>query len=325
MKNTTILNNMAECDCMLNEDKKECNESLQDGTKKSSENEIALRFTNNENSENSEAEVSLNLFNKESNDNKESKMLTNDHKKSCERGCQEIGLNDVTEGLEDNTLGDDTQTIDLTNTKEKLGDSIKNATTQTITTTSTKEKLENDTNNTAPATDLTAQIEDSATKTNLIIQPENATTKTDSVTKNDCVSSQATSKENAPLNDLAEKVSKERELDRRVMDILLAIGISANLHGYYFLKDSIKLAISSPVFIGAITETMYPTIATMHQTTAFRVERAMRHAIDVSYNKGKIPCLNQIFSLDIFSSYDKPTNAEFIALIADELKQEFCC
>lgn len=74
-----------------------------------------------------------------------------------------------------------------------------------------------------------------------------------------------------------------------------------------------------------ITKTMYPTIATMHKTTAFRVERAMRHAIDVSYNKGKIPCLNQIFSLDIFSPYDKPTNAEFIALIADKLKQEFCC
>ena len=210
------------------------------------------------------------MLNEADKESLESKILADDHKESCVKDIQEIGLNNVTESLVNN---------------------IEKATT------STDSKTQNE--DTATATSLTAQNED--------------------------ISSQATSKENAPLNNLAEKVSKERELDKRVMDILLAIGISANLHGYYFLKDSIKLAISSPVFIGAITKTMYPTIATMHQTTAFRVERAMRHAIDVSYNKGKIPCLNQIFSLDIFSPYDKPTNAEFIALIADKLKQEFCC
>lgn len=119
------------------------------------------------------------------------------------------------------------------------------------------------------------------------------------------------------------KGRSERDLDKRVMDILLTIGISANLHGYGFLKDSIKLAMANPIFMGSVTKNMYPAVATKHKTTAFRVERAMRHAIDVSYNKGKIICLNKIFELEIFSPYDKPTNAEFIALIADKLAQEF--
>ena len=248
----------------------------------------------------------------------ESKIPTNDR---CEKGSQERYLDSSKEKLEDNTLSDDTQTIDLANTKEKFGDNIEGIATATNL---IPQNEDSTTTTNLGDTQLTAQNENSTTKTDLIAQNNNTTTATNLTIQTEDISLQETSKENAPLNDLAEKVSKERELDKRVMDILLAIGISANLHGYYFLKDSIKLAISSPVFIGAITKTMYPTIATMHQTTAFRVERAMRHAIDVSYNKGKIPCLNQIFSLDIFSPYDKPTNAEFIALIADKLKQEFC-
>ena len=101
------------------------------------------------------------------------------------------------------------------------------------------------------------------------------------------------------------------------------MGISANLQGYYFLKDSIKMAIENPRYISSITKIMYPTIAVKYKTTACRVEWAFRHALEVSFNKGKIINLNEIFGLKIFDEYDKPTNSEFVALIADRLSLEF--
>ncbi len=115
------------------------------------------------------------------------------------------------------------------------------------------------------------------------------------------------------------KKLRENEIDRKVVNILLSVGISANLQGYYFLKESIKLAIINPYYIGSITKTMYPKVASRFQTTACRVERAIRHAIEVSYNKGKMINLNEIFGLTIFDKSEKPTNAEFVALVADRL------
>lgn len=108
-------------------------------------------------------------------------------------------------------------------------------------------------------------------------------------------------------------------LDRRLVDILLSIGISANLHGYHFLKESIKLVMSDPNYIGGVTKYMYPQIASTFSTTPCRVERSMRHALDVAYNKGKITQLNEMFGLKIFEENEKPTNSEFVALIADRL------
>ena len=112
-------------------------------------------------------------------------------------------------------------------------------------------------------------------------------------------------------------------VDERLVDILLSVGISANLQGYNYLKESIKLAMKEPTIINAITKTMYPTVAGKFHTTSCRVERAIRHALEVSYNKGKIVVLNDIFGLNIFDKNDKPTNSEFVALIADRLKLEF--
>ena len=113
------------------------------------------------------------------------------------------------------------------------------------------------------------------------------------------------------------------ELDKKLIDILISVGISANLQGYYFLKDSIKLAIENPRYVSSITKIMYPTIAIKYKTTACRVERAIRHALEVSFNKGKIINLNEIFGLNIFNEFEKPTNSEFVALIADRLSLEF--
>lgn len=111
-------------------------------------------------------------------------------------------------------------------------------------------------------------------------------------------------------------------LEKKLADILLTLGISANLQGYHFLKESIRLVIENPNYIGAITKVMYPTVASRFKTTACRVERAIRHAIDVSYNKGKMIKINGIFGLKIFDDKEKPTNSEFVALLADKLSME---
>lgn len=116
-----------------------------------------------------------------------------------------------------------------------------------------------------------------------------------------------------------EKKKEKINLDKRLVDILLSIGISANLHGYHFLKESIKLVIEDPNYIGGVTKYMYPQIATTFKTTACRVERAIRHALEVAFNKGKITLLNEMFGLKIFEDNEKPTNSEFVALIADRL------
>ena len=112
-------------------------------------------------------------------------------------------------------------------------------------------------------------------------------------------------------------------LDERLVDILLSVGISANLQGYGYLKESIKLVMKDPRIVNSITKVMYPTVAGKFKTTSCRVERAIRHALDVSFNKGKIVVLNDIFGLNIFDKNEKPTNSEFVALIADRLKLEF--
>jgi two-component system response regulator (stage 0 sporulation protein A) len=112
------------------------------------------------------------------------------------------------------------------------------------------------------------------------------------------------------------------KVEKRLGDVLLSVGISANLQGYNFLKESIMLVIESPNYINAITKIMYPAIACKFNTTACRVERAIRHALEVAFNKGKIILLNELFGVKIFEQNDKPTNSEFVALVADRIKLE---
>lgn len=113
------------------------------------------------------------------------------------------------------------------------------------------------------------------------------------------------------------------KIEKRLGDVLLSVGISANLQGYNFLKESILMAINKPNCINAITKIMYPSIASKFNTTACRVERAIRHALEVAYNKGKIILLNEMFGIKIFDQHDKPTNSEFVALVADRIKLEY--
>ncbi len=88
---------------------------------------------------------------------------------------------------------------------------------------------------------------------------------------------------------------------------------------HQFLREAIKLAIDSPEIINSITKKLYPTIADKYSTSSSKVERAIRHAIEVAWNRGKIENINSIFGLKVYNSNEKPTNGEFIALVADKM------
>lgn len=110
--------------------------------------------------------------------------------------------------------------------------------------------------------------------------------------------------------------------DRKITDIFMTVGIPAHIKGYQFLRDAIKLAIDSPDIINSITKRLYPEVAQHFSTSPSKVERAIRHAIEVAWNKGKIENINSLFGVRIYSGNEKPTNGEFIALVADKMLLE---
>lgn len=112
---------------------------------------------------------------------------------------------------------------------------------------------------------------------------------------------------------------ENKQLDERISNIFISIGIPAHIKGYQFLREAVKLAVEEPEIIGSITKKLYPTIAERFETSSSKVERGMRHAIEVAWNRGKIENINNIFGLKIYNRNEKPTNGELIALIADKM------
>lgn len=96
----------------------------------------------------------------------------------------------------------------------------------------------------------------------------------------------------------------------------------AHIKGYQFLRDAILLTMNEPEYINAVTKRLYPEIAKKNGTTASRVERAIRHAIEVAWNRGRVESINKAFGCRVCSPEDKPTNGEFIAMLADRLSME---
>lgn len=113
-----------------------------------------------------------------------------------------------------------------------------------------------------------------------------------------------------------------RSLDERIAGLFLTIGIPAHIKGYQFLREAVKMVMDQPEMINRITKELYPGIARRFSTTASKVERAIRHAIEVAWSRGRIEVLNQVFGNNVCSLDDKPTNGEFIALVADKLSME---
>ena len=114
----------------------------------------------------------------------------------------------------------------------------------------------------------------------------------------------------------------QRNLDEKLANIFISVGIPAHIKGYQFLREAIKMAIDSPEIINSITKKLYPSIANKFETSPSKVERAIRHAIEVAWNRGKIENINNIFGIKIYTANDKPTNGEFIALLADKMLME---
>lgn len=126
----------------------------------------------------------------------------------------------------------------------------------------------------------------------------------------------------ATLQSTSSERSKSRIIDEKISNIFITVGIPAHIKGYQFLREAIKMAIDTPEIINSITKKLYPAIAEKFDTSASKVERAIRHAIEVAWNRGKIENINSIFGLKVYTSNEKPTNGEFIALVADKMLLE---
>jgi len=113
-----------------------------------------------------------------------------------------------------------------------------------------------------------------------------------------------------------------RSLDEKITSVFLVAGIPAHIKGYHYLREGIRMVYYSPQLINRITKELYPGIAKRFGTSASKVERAIRHAIEVAWTRGKIENLNALFGLNVYGKNDKPTNGEFIALVADKLLME---
>ena len=116
-------------------------------------------------------------------------------------------------------------------------------------------------------------------------------------------------------------VGKRRPVtvDEKISEIFISIGIPPHIKGYGYLREGIKMTIEKPYIINSVTKELYPSIAKKFSTTASKVERAIRHAIEVAWNRGRIDAINAIFGARIYLGSEKPTNSEFIALVADKL------
>ncbi len=125
--------------------------------------------------------------------------------------------------------------------------------------------------------------------------------------------------ETAPLKVERNTVS-DSDLEIMITDIIHQIGVPAHIKGYHYLRDAIILSIKNTEIINSVTKLLYPTVAKKYSTTSSRVERAIRHAIEVAWDRGDIDVLNSYFGYTIQNERGKPTNSEFIAMISDKLR-----
>ncbi len=112
------------------------------------------------------------------------------------------------------------------------------------------------------------------------------------------------------------------DLEKQVTSIILEVGIPAHVKGYQYVRRAILMAINDPDVINGVTKIIYPTIAKEFKTTPSRVERAIRHAIEVAWDRGNVETLTSLFGYSVSGTRGKPTNSEFIAMIADRLRLE---
>lgn len=121
----------------------------------------------------------------------------------------------------------------------------------------------------------------------------------------------------------SKKEYMEHNLETDVTNIIHEVGVPAHIKGYQYLRDAIIMSVNDMEMLNSITKILYPTIAKRHQTTPSRVERAIRHAIEVAWSRGKMDTIDELFGYTVSNGKGKPTNSEFIALIADKIRLEY--
>ncbi|WP_139489307.1 sporulation transcription factor Spo0A [Brevibacillus dissolubilis] len=115
---------------------------------------------------------------------------------------------------------------------------------------------------------------------------------------------------------------KGRNLDASITNIIHEIGVPAHIKGYLYLREAITMVYNDVELLGSITKVLYPDIAKKFNTTASRVERAIRHAIEVAWSRGNLDSISSLFGYTVSNTKAKPTNSEFIAMVADKLRIE---
>ncbi len=111
-------------------------------------------------------------------------------------------------------------------------------------------------------------------------------------------------------------------LDEKISKIFISVGIPPHIKGYAYLREGVKMAVDNPKIINSITKQLYPMIGVKYETSASKVERAIRHAIEVAWNRNRIDSINSVFGVRAYVGSEKPTNGEFIALVADKMLLE---
>ena len=123
--------------------------------------------------------------------------------------------------------------------------------------------------------------------------------------------------QSASLTQAAE--GREESVDEQITNLFLTLGIPAHIKGYQYLREAVRMVMENHDVINRITKELYPGIARKFDTTASKVERAMRHAIEVAWTRGRLDAVNQMYGYRVFAREDKPTNGEFIAMVSDKL------
>jgi two-component system response regulator (stage 0 sporulation protein A) len=128
--------------------------------------------------------------------------------------------------------------------------------------------------------------------------------------------------ESAPVPSLKSAVTSGSgdNVQTKITQIMRDVGVPAHIKGYQYMRDAIMMAVKDREIISAVTKRLYPELAKSYKTTPSRVERAIRHAIEVAWNRGRVDTINDLFGYTINTRKGKPTNSEFIAMVADTLR-----
>lgn len=139
---------------------------------------------------------------------------------------------------------------------------------------------------------------------------------------NNTISGDETKKTISFIDSTEMKVNKKQpiDLEEEITGIIHEIGVPAHIKGYMYLREAITMVVNDMELLSAVTKELYPSIAKKFNTTASRVERAIRHAIEVAWGRGQVETINKLFGYTIHNDKGKPTNSEFIAMVADKLR-----